>query len=171
MAAAVWGFVTGAEFMTVLARRRTDLAALVIVGSLYLGDARQPFTDMRIDRRTVLEEMASALDEGDWGRYFDLLPSPVDPRYQAGVRHRNDPAEPAQSVRAAERRAGGFVLPGVPTFAYWGEEEPFHRANVDRVEGMPVSWATVPGNVAGVFHAVEEVVELVDGFLRPVTVH
>lgn len=169
-AATVWGFSEGAESATVLARRRPDLAAKVVVGGMYLGDARQPFDEKEIDRRSVLDRMAEALDEGDWAAYFDIVPVPLDADYHAEMRRRNDPVLLAATIRASQQRLSRFVLPGVSTFAYWGEDEPFHRANVERVETMPVSWATLPGTRSAVFMAVGQIVDLVEGFLRPANV-
>ncbi len=167
-AATVWGCSIGAEYATVLARRRPDLAAKVVVGSMYLGDERLLFQEMKIDRQRVFDRLAQALEDGDWAAFFDISPTPTDSVYQAEVRRRNDPQQLAARVRAWQSRGGGFVLPGVSTFAYWGEGEPFHSANVDRVESMPISWATMPGARSDVFMAAARVVDLVEGFLRPV---
>jgi len=166
--ATVWGFDGGGEYATVLARRRPDIAAKVVVAGMYLGDARQPFNEIRIDRRSVLDRLADALDAGDWAMFFDISPWLTNAAYQAEVRERNDPMALAMQLRAIRDRPGGFVLPGVATFAYWGEGQPFHRANVERVEAMPISWATLPGDRANVFAAASQVVDLVEGFLRPV---
>ena len=163
--ACFWGYGRAADVALLVTRRRPDLAAGLIYGGLVLDDWRVDLRADGIDIEGWLEDTAKALDDGDWDSYFRTrrYELSVDVRDEITAGHR--PEVVAAMVRAESSRPVGFVMPQVPTLAYWAEQDPAHPRNIDRVELLPVHWAVVPGDHLGAAYGVEAAMAVVRPFL------
>ncbi len=164
--AAVWGYSTAADYAVILARRRPDLVARMVVGGQFLGDPLQRHEAAGRSYATMVQQGVDALESGDWEEYFRLVRWTAAPEYKARIVADHDPAIVAVQLRSELLRARGFLMPGVPTLAYWGDEEEFHLHNLERAPEMPIEWSVVPGDRGGAFMKLDPVVQIVRPFLE-----
>ncbi|MDG2029271.1 MAG: alpha/beta hydrolase [Acidimicrobiales bacterium] len=163
--ATLWGYGSGAETVLDLARRRPQMAEAVIVGGVYLDDYAAGFRTLGLDLRAITERADSALDDGDWQTYFDVVPWDVSPESMAELASQNDPLAIGAAIRSNLRRARGFMKPAVPTLVYWGRDEFFGDENQRIAETMPIVWASIEGSRATAFDIPDPVVARVRQFL------
>lgn len=166
--ATLWGYARGAETVVYAARRRPDIVEAVVVGDMYLGDYADGIRGIGGDLRMLTEQLASALEAGDWDTYFDLRMHDLSPEARRARRAANDPAAIAAILRSDLRRPRGFLKPPAPTLAYWAADDLIARPNRALAERLPIEWAVVPGPAADAPDVVDAVVSRVRQFLRTV---
>ena len=166
--ACIWGYSTGAETALLVARRRPDLINGLVIGGTYLGDIRAGLRDVGLDHKALTERSVDALEQGDWQAYFDGVLAEIPVEIQHELIEANDPEVIAAVVRADLLRPRGFVMPVVPTMAYWAEDEFFAERNSLIAETLPLDWAEVPGTHTDGFVLVDPVVRAVRPFLDSV---
>ncbi len=164
--AAVWGYSSGAEYAIGLARRRPDLVSRVVVGCLFLGDMPHTYRLLGPDHAAKVERVAGLLERGDWEAYFDSELCTVSAEDRSRAIAENDPRVVSAQLRSDLLRPRGFVLPSVPTLAYWGEGEWFHSDNAERAEALPIASGVVVGDSGAAFHQVASVLNIVRPFLE-----
>ena len=163
--AALWGFAGGAEVAGLVARRRPALVRAAVFGGLYLGDVIGGLRDVGVDAEALIERCAEALERGDWDEYFKTVPVDIPAHLQSSYAETNDPLAIAAITRAELLRHRTFLVPPVPTLAYWAEGDSFAGQNSRLSESMPIESAVIPGGHADAFLNVERVAAEVDPFL------
>ncbi len=121
---------------------------------------------MGLDRERQVEREILALERGDWDAYFAAATWGCSAAYRERVERSNDPTICAIQLRSEVLRARGFVMPGVPTLAYWGDQERFHDDNVERAEMLPIEYGVVSGDRGEAFDLVRPVMTVVRPFLE-----
>ena len=163
--ACIWGYSDGGEIALLIARRRPDSIVGVVIGAMFLGDVIAGLRSLGKDLHHMVEVAASALEGGDWTRYFDVFLEEISPDLRKTYQAANNPQVVAALTRAVLLRPRGFLKPPAPTFVYWFEEELFSGLNSRLAETMPIEWAVVPGSSNEGFLEVDEVAHLVEEFL------
>ncbi len=148
--------------MTTLARRRPDLVERVVVGALDLADVQQSGEQQSESARL----QAEAVEAGDWDTFLELADWSGPQEYLRRIIADCDPMEVAAQLRSESERRSGFVMPSVPTLAYWGDRERFHSSNSRLAPTLPIEWAVLPGSRGDVVMAVDRVVEMVGSFIN-----
>ena len=115
--------------------------------------------------RNGTERCAEALERGDWDEYFKTVPVDIPAHLQSSYAETNDPLAIAAITRAELLRHRTFLVPPVPTLAYWAEGDSFAGQNSRLSESMPIESAVIPGGHADAFLNVERVAAEVDPFL------
>ena len=112
-----------------------------------------------------MERSATALEQGDWHAYFDARIQELPPEVQQEFIAGNDPVVAAAIVRTSLLQPSGFVMPVVPTLAYWADGEIFASRNAKIAEAFPLDWTVIEGSHSDGFVMAEAVARIVAPFV------